>query len=224
MNLSELHDEFMFLSGREDLSDTRMSFYINSGQRYLDRLDTVRHSIGKVIKAVNAGDWYTTFQECRAIENVYMASDDDRWELTKKELGWLMLEYNKPIADLDTGAAKYYATPILRSVPQDLTSITLSKFVGETVQVDHTHFGYNGIIWMPPTDEALVVEVHGLFYTEKLNANNDQSSWRANYPDLLLMATLRAVEIFHRNTEGVNDWTKAINSEIMTLGMDFEEY
>jgi len=223
MDLSELHDEFEFLSGRTDLSDARKSFFINSGQRYLDRLDTIKHSIGKVIRTVNIGDWYLTFQECRAIEKVYVSSDTARWELDKKALDWLMLEYPEPIADIDSGDPLYYATPILRSVPQDLTSITLSKFVGEVVQVDHEHFGYSGIVWMPPSDVTLVVEVQGLFYTEKLANDEDQSSWSASYPDLLLMASFRALEIFHRNTEGVKDWTNAIAAEVITLGMDFIE-
>ena len=221
MKLSELHDEFEFLSGRTDLSDARKSFFINSGQRYLDRLDTIKHSIGKVMRTVNADDWYITFQDCRVIKEVYVSSDEERWNLTKKELGWMLLQYPEPIAEIDTGDPLYYATPILRSVPQDIASITLSKFVGEVVQVDHEHFGYSGIIWMPPTDETLVVEVQGLFYTENLSADNDQSSWSVSYPDLLIMASLRALEIFYRNTEGVKDWTGAIASEIITLGMDF---
>ena len=223
MDLSELHDEFEFLSGRTDLSGARKSFFINSGQRYLDRLDTIAQSIGKVFRTVDVGDWYITFQECRSIEKVYVASDDERWELTKKSLDWLMLEYDEPIANIDTGSPLYYATPILRSVPQDLASITLSKFVGEVVQVDHEHFGYSGIVWMPPADETLVVEVQGLFYTEKLTNDGDKSSWSVNYPDILIMAALRALEVFYRNTEGVKDWTNAINDEILTLGMDFVE-
>ena len=223
MNLEELHDEFVFLSGRTDLSDTRISFFINSGQRYLDRLDTISHSIGKVFRTINPNDWHITFQECRVVEKVYMTSDDARWELTKKSLDWLLLEFPEPIASIDTGSPLYYATPILRSVPQDLTSITLSKFVGEVVQVDHEHFGYSGIIWMAPSDATLVVEVQGLFYTEKLTNDTDQSSWSVIYPDILLMASFRAVEIFYRNTEGVRDWTNAIAAEVLTLGMDFVE-
>ena len=222
MNLSELHDEFEFLSGRKDLSDARKTFFINSGQRYLDRLDTLRHSIGKVYRTVNANDWYLTFENCRAIEAVYVADDEERWQLTKKELGWLMLEYDEPIADLDTGEPEYYATPIIRNVPLDARS-TLSRFVGETVQVDHKHFGYNGVIFMPPTDEELVVEIQGLFYSEKLSVDSDESEWSVTYPDLLLMAAFRALEVFYRNTEGVNDWTNAINMEIVTLGMDLVE-
>jgi hypothetical protein len=224
MNLGELHDEFEFLSGRYDLSDARKTFFINSGQRYLDRLDTIKHSTGKLFKVASVGSWYTTFEGCRAIQAVYVTDDEERWKLEKKELGWLMLEYEDKIAEIDTGDAKYYATPILRTIPQDKSSITLSRFVGETVQVSHKHFGYNGVVWMPPTDAKLIVEVHGLFYSHKFGkSDKDESEWSATYPDILLMAAFRAVEVFYRNTEGVNDWTKAINTEVSTLGMDLVE-
>ena len=223
MNLSELHDEFEYFSGRYDLSDARKTFFVNSGQRYLDRLDTLPKSIGKVYRTANIGDWYLVFKECRALQAVYMTNDEDRWVLEKKELGWLMLEYDDTIADLDTGAPAYYAPAILRMVPQDLVSITMSKFVGEVVQTDVKHFEYNGILWMPPTDEVVVVEVQGLFYTEKLSQDNDESFWSVMHPDLLMMAAFRALEVFYRNSEGRKDWEAAIRDEVSTLGMDMVE-
>ena len=223
MKLSEIHDEFVFFSGRTDLSDARMTMFINSGQRYLDRLDTIPKAIGKVYRTMNIGDWFLVFKECRAVKAVYMTSGEGRWLLTKKELGWLMLEYSDLIADIGTGAPKYYAPAILRMVPQDLTSITMSKFVGEVVQTHVKHFEYNGILWMPPIDETVVVEIHGLFYTEKLTTEDDESFWSVMHPDLLLMATFRALEVFYRNTEGRKDWESAIRDEVSTLGMDAVE-
>jgi len=221
MNLGELHDEFEFYSGRTDLSDARKTFLINSGQKFLDRLVTTRDSAGKVIQLANVDDWYLLFKRSRSIDSVFMSSDDDRWELEKKDLGWLMLRYNEPIADVDTGKPLYYATPILRSVPQDTGAITISKFIGETVQANHELFGYNGIIWMPPTNEKLVVEVHGLFYSEEFSVDADKSVWSESYPFILLLSAFRSLEILYRNTEGVNDWTRAIMEELDTLGKDF---
>ena len=223
MKLSELHDEFEYFSGRTDLSDGRKTMFINSGQRYLDRLDAIPKAIGKIYRTMNIGDWFLVFKECRAIKKVYMAHDEGRWKLEKKELGWLMLEYSDLIADLDTGAPTYYAPAILRMVPQDLTTITMSKFVGEAVQTDVKHLEYNGILWMPPTDETVVVEVQGLFYTEKLTNDNSESFWSVMHEDLLLMAAFRALEIFYRNTEGKKDWEAAIRDEVTTLGMDAVE-
>lgn len=223
MKLSEIHDEFQYFSGRTDLSDARMTMFVNSGQRYLDRLDEIPKSIGKIVRTVDIGDWFLTFKECRAIQEIYMTGDEGRWRLEKRELGWLMLEYSDLIADLDTGAPRYYAPAILRMIPQDLTSVTMSKFVGEVVQTSIKHFEYNGILWMPPTDETVVVEVQGLFYTEKLANDDDESFWSVMHEDLLLMAAFRALEVFYRNTEGRKDWEAAIRDEVTTLGMDAVE-
>lgn len=229
MNLGEIRQKFVDLSGREDLqnddgSDNGANFFINSGQRFLDRLDIVPKTIGKVYKTLSAGDWYATFTECRAVKEVYTMTDEARKKLTKKALGWILLEYPKPIADLDQGAPIYYGPAILREVPQNLTNITISKFVGETVQVDSTsHLTYNGIIWMPPCEESMILEIQGLFYSEALSADADLSHWASNYPDILVWAALRSLEISYRNTEGARDWKTAILEEVSTLGMDVVE-
>jgi len=76
---------------------------------------------------------------------------------------------------------------------------------------------------MPPTDETVVVEVQGLFYTEKLRADNDESFWSVMHEDLLIMAALRSLEVFYRNTEGRKDWEAAIKDEVSRLGMDAVE-
>ena len=229
MNLGEVRQKFVDLSGREDLqndddSDNGANFFIASGQRFLDRLDTVPKSIGKVFVTLTAGDWYATFQECRAVKKVYAMTSETRYELEKKALGWILLSYPEPIANIDQGTPTYYGPAILREVPQNLTNITISKFVGETVQVDTTsHLTYNGIIWMPPCEESMILEIQGLFYSEVLSADADQSHWSSNYPDILIWAALRSLEISYRNTEGAKDWKAAILEEVSTLGMDLVE-
>lgn len=231
MNLLEVRAKFIEISGRADLVvdetdyvDNGADFYINAGQRYLDRLDTTIQSVGKVYKSLAADDWYATFTECRAVKNVYITTDEYRHGLTKKEYGWMLLNYNEPIADIDTGTPTYYSPMILRDVPQNLGGITLSRFVGETIQItDHTHFGYNGIIWMPPCDEAMILEVQGLFYTEKLTVDNDKSSWSVNDPILLVMAACHELEVMYRNTAGANDWDIAIRKRVAGMGMDYVE-
>lgn len=229
MNLGEIRQKFVDLSGREDLqndddSDNGANFFINSGQRFLDRLDTVPKAVGKVYKTLSAGDWYATFQECRAVKKVYAMNDETRYALDKKALGWILLGYPKPIADIDRGTPTYYGPAILREIPQDLTDITVSKFIDETVQIDTTsHLTYNGIIWMPPCEEAMILEIQGLFYSEALSLDADQSHWSSNCPDILVWAALRSLEISYRNTEGAKDWRNAILEEVSTLGMDMVE-
>lgn len=229
MDLEEIRVAFVNRSGREDLindddSDNGADFYINAGQKLLDRMDIIPKSMAKVYETVSSGDWYKIFQHCRAVKQVYVASDEDRWALEKKDLGWMLLEYPEPIADLDTGNPLYYSPAILRVVPEESDVITMSKFVGETVQIaDTEHYTYNGILFMPPADDDFILEIHGLFYTHELSGDDDESFWSVAYPEILLMAAMYELEVMYRNTEGARDWMAAIRNEVMGLGMDMVE-
>ena len=195
MNLLDIRTKFIELSGRSDLVvdetdyvDSGANFFINAGNRWLDRLENVPKSPGKIYKRIEDGDWYTTFNDCRAVKEVYVASDEKRVEVVKKELGWLLLKYPEAIDDIDTGVPQYYATAILRMIPQSLGAITMSQFVDEIVQVDVDHTAYNGIIWMPPVDETMILEIQGLFYSETLKVDIDVNHWSINDPLILVFA------------------------------------
>ena len=40
---------------------------------------------------------------------------------------------------------------------------------------------------------------------------------------LLYMSAMRQIEVVNRNTQGVNDWTTSIQTEIQQLGFDLVE-
>jgi hypothetical protein len=227
MNLKEIRTKFVELSGRFDLVvdttdyvDNGANFFIQSGQRWLDRLENVSKSVGKVYKRIESGDWYAIFNDCRAVKKIYVADDESRWELVKKDLGWLMLEYEDAIDDIDEGNPQYYAPAILREVPQSLGAITMSKFVDENIQVQASHMLYNGIIFMPPADDTFIIEIQGLFYSEKLKVDSDINHWSINDPLILVFAALHELEESYRNTEGAKDWEAAVRSKVVGIGMD----
>ena len=227
MNLLDIRTKFIELSGRSDLVvnetdyvDSGANFFINAGNRWLDRLENVPKSPGKIYKRIENGDWFATFNDCRAVKKVYVTNDEGRKEVVKKELGWIMLEYSDTIAEIDTGTPRYYTSAILRMVPQSLGAVTMSQFVGETVQTDIEHMAYNGIIWMPPADETLILEIQGLFYSETLSVDTDINHWSINDPLILVFAALHELEESYRNTEGARDWEVAIEKKVMGLGMD----
>ena len=226
MDLSEIRAAFITRSGRNDLVtgdnvDNGANFYVNAGQNFLDRLATTPNTVAKYYASISAGAWYKTFERCRSIDSVFMADDEDRWRLDKKDLSWILIEYGGPIADLDSGDPKYYCPALLRVTPEESDVITMSKVIDETVQIDSTeHYTYNGIIFMPPADESLILEIHGAFYSHKLTDNGDESYWSVNFPEILLMGALYELEISYRNTEGAKDWLAAITLEI--AGIEFD--
>ncbi|RLI52540.1 MAG: hypothetical protein DRP09_17690, partial [Candidatus Thorarchaeota archaeon] len=82
---------------------------------------------------------------------------------------------------------------------------------------------YNGIIFWPPADKEYVIETWGLFYSPELEDDDHESYWSVTNPLVLIMAALREIEVFNRNTEGVKDWELAIRSEVSGIGKDLVE-
>jgi len=82
---------------------------------------------------------------------------------------------------------------------------------------------YNGVIFMAPTDEALVVEIVGKFYSDTLTDNDDTSYWTQNHMMTLVWAALRQLEISYRNTEGARDWQRAIEDSVSGIDKDIVE-
>jgi len=82
---------------------------------------------------------------------------------------------------------------------------------------------YNAIIIAPRTSAELYVEIGGLFYQEQLIEDEDENYWSQLHPLLLIMSASRHMEVMNRNTQGVNDWEKAISTYILGIGKDMVE-
>ena len=230
MNLLEVRQQFRVLSGRYDLvnsdgSDNGADFFIRNGQKWLDRKIDHKKSDGRVFKVVESGAYGHTFQYARAIEEVWMAKVDEnegRWQLTKKSIQDLRLAYADLPGNLDTGDPLYWAPGVFRSVTETgtLSSADFSAYSGYADVIAGDLFDYNGVLWMPPTDGQMLLEVWGKFYTEPLADDTDENYWSVNYEDVLIMAALRHVEVFNRNTQGRQDWESAISDALMDLDKD----
>jgi len=232
MNLLQIRTEFIRRSGRYDLVvdttdyvDNGANFYINSGQRFLDRLDTLPKSTGRYFRQCAAGRNYVTFPYCRAIKECWAMTSEERIRLKKIDMSDLREYYNEPVGSIETGEPAYYAPAVLRVIPES-DRLEIEDFEG---MIDYSdvmfdkHYEYNGVIFYPPPDETYVVEVWGLFYSPELSSDTDESFWSVVHPEVLLMAAMHQLEIMYRNTEGANDWLAAINLEVTGLGKDFVE-
>jgi len=126
---------------------------------------------------------------------------------------------------IDPGTATYYAPAVTRAAPETYNTPAdeLESFTGYVDVLSADHFAYNSILIAPPTDERLAVQVKGLFYSDQLVEDTDKSYWSEVHSDVLIMATMRAIEIINRNTQGVNDWNAAITEEITRIDMDLVE-
>ena len=231
MDLVTLRQKFVEISGRYDLvvnttawADNGADFYIQSGQDYLDRLETMKASVSRIFETIAADEWYVIFERCRAVQEVWCSdSDFERWELTKIDFDILRAAYNELPANLDTGDPLYYAPLALRKTPETVDELTVDYFYTTETTESYDNWTYNGIMFMPPADAAFTIEIKGLFLHPKLSADGDENFWSSVYPQALIMAACRSVEIMYRNTEGVKDWERSIAIELRGLGMDSVE-
>lgn len=229
MNLLQLRTKFRELSGRfdlvnEDFSDNGADFFINEGRKFLDRLNETQKSWGVCYRFIEIGRFSALFPYCRAIKEVWVATVEGRWQLEKKRLQDLMSEYLTGLpSSRNNGSPLYYSPCITRYIPEDATVVDLEAFVGFVEVPTGNAYEYNSIILNVPTEAKLMVQIHGLFYSMELVNDTDTNYWSDQHPLLLYMAAMRQVEITNRNTQGVNDWSSAIATEMTQLGMDLVE-
>jgi len=223
MNLGEVRAKFIALSGYEHLVkaknvDNGANFLINAGQRYLDSLQDSPKSSAWLKKDIAAGDITLTFQNTRAIEEVWLANADGRVMLAKKSLKWLREIYDKAAADETRGQPRYFA-PLVMGLAPEQADLTEDNYDDDyTYDTDGimfgSHFAYSGILFMPPADGIYTISVKAKWFSKELSEDTDETFWTVRYPEVLIQATYMALEEFHRNTEGVRDWMRVIASRV----------
>ncbi len=229
MNLLEIRQQFRTLSGRNDLVtaagvDNGADFFINAGMKWLDIQGfQTKKSVGRVFRIAAIGDFAVTFPYCRAIKEVWAATTaDGRWQLYKKDVqDFRETYYNVPSA-ITNGIVTHYTPAYLRAVPKTESTL-LSDFdaiVGYADVMAGENYEFNGIIFMPPPSVETMIEVWGKFYTEPLEDDGDNNYWSVVHPSILIAAALREVEVFNRNTQGVNDMTNTILDKLSGIDQD----
>lgn len=229
MDLLEIRQQFVKLSGRYDLATTTLEdhdtdagadFFINAGMRFLDRRFYTLKTVGRRFDEVAADSWYLTFQNCRSITEVWINDDEARWQLTKYDYDVIRRNYPGLVSAAETGPPGFYTPVWIRS--PDATDIDAQGSFFNYVKADDDGT-YNGILFVPPTDASYVIETIGHFYFEALSDNDDENYWTVSVPDTLLKAALYQLEVFYRNTEGAKDWLGALTIEGTDLEKDVVE-
>ena len=230
MNLLQMRTKFRSLSGRfdlvnEDFSDNGADFFINEGRKFLDRLDETQKSWASVYRFIEINGSSAVFPYCRAIKEVWVANaSDGRWQLEKKNLQDLIEGYLTGLPSSRTsGDPLYYSPCITRYIPEDADVTDLEAFIGYVENPTGNAHEYNAILLNAPTNEKLMADIRGLFYSMELVDDADKNYWSAVHPMLLYMASMRYIEVANRNTQGVKDWEASIFYDMKQLGMDLVE-
>ena len=228
MNLKDIRKWFVQESGRYDLvtdqdewADNGADKYINAAQRWLDRKSVHQREVARVFTLIEPEDYFIFFKDARVVQDVWVGnSTDGMRQLEKKTYAELRKIYREPLHMLDRGAPLYFAPAYIRPANENEPTFD-GRLDLMDVMVDWKT--YNGIFLLPPADQEYQVEVWGKFFSDKLIEDEDDSYWTAEDPGILIKACLRELEIFYRNTTGVNDWTRAIESDLLGVEFDFVE-
>ena len=210
MTLSEIRTRFIELSGRRDLSAGAADWYIQAGQRLLDRLPyDGKHQEAKWRFTLTAGTVEVKSSAIRAVKDVRVETTDATYYLVRMKLGELREYFGAPdgFSSVTAGNPLYYAPYSTRSI----TSIT---------EADESS---KGLFILPPPDVSYTVEVRGLFASAPLVANSDISFWTLMHPETLIQAAWYSLERFYRNKQGMEDHMTAITQDLQGLDFDVVE-
>jgi len=237
LQLSEIRQQFATLSGRHDLvadfsgddfDDNGADWFLDCGQRWLDRKATHKKMYSWYKEDITAGDYKLNFRYCTAVKEVWvMGADTDRAQLSKKDYNWMRSEYAEGASNEDQGVPKYYS-PIVLNLGPDQIALTSSDYTDEfTYDADEIlfsdtadHILYHGILFMPPSDRTLTVSVLGRFWSPPLypsKADTLKTYWTVHHPDILILAALYSLEGFYRNREGQRDYREQLVEALVDI-------
>ena len=235
MNLLQIRTQFAKISGRYDLvnpstfADAGADFYIQQGQRSLERRLNISPSIAKFYGDLTIGTYKVSVANCRAIQEVWVMNSESRTEVSK--LGdydlrgihqkYVSNMYTTPLSSMESGRPSHYYLTNLRRSPETETGVgdsaTLSSYIDTTYPFDPAN---SGIILFPRCDEAYGIEIKGLFYSPVLTTDIGTNIWSVSYPTLLIWAALRELEIMFRGSKTASSWESLIEGELIGIEKD----
>jgi len=240
MDYKDIRWKFIEVSGRYDLinpttqEDDGADFYLNAGQRYLDRLLDTGKMNARYPVIVTAGIIVVKTIGLRAVREVWAANADGKVQLIPESLQKLRTEYSEESSGIAQACPKYYAPGFFRPYPDTLASVAGMYNVEDlllfSVGPPSQHFNYNGIVIMPPPDGTYTIEILGLFYSPTLSATlaaevwtQTRSYWTEAQPDTLIAAALFKVDSLYKNVDAAKEYRALVMDDVLGLDRDTVE-
>jgi len=216
MQLIDIRKKFVELSGRYDLmdenfGDTGADFFIQAGQRFLDRranLDSIQY--GTTIYRCPP-DGYVKCPDCWLVKYVWWVRPEGNLPLK---------EIRHPVAPsflLGTKVAgpRFWVPRYTRYV-MDLAKVSSASVLAAASAFTDTEQLYQKLSLevLPHPTQPVDIMIQGRFYSPPLLEDDDYNAWSMKFPETLLKASLYQLEVFYRNTEGANDWFAALQQDL----------
>lgn len=217
MNLGEIREKFVEVSGRYDLVEDTVNYnnatsgvgadyFIQAGQRYLDRGLDNRMAVAEVVDTLSLGSYTFDFPLVRGILGVHVLHDEKWVPLQRLSYGDFLERWDK-FSEVDDGTPSTWAIEFERG--------------GDSSSIDDGDATTESTIYvMPPPDEDVSVKVLVRYSNDELSDDADTNWWSVAYPDLLVNAAQYALEVAYRNRSGQEDFRLPI--ELMLESIDHD--
>ena len=222
--LVEVREQFARHSGRFDLvtdlvtwADNGADWYIQAGQRLLDDLAGQPLEEARRFQRVPVGTYSVNFTGCRSIREVWVATATESWQLKWYDQTEFRWRYPEPWGLTGSGTPVAWTLGRIRSVPDGAVVDKFDNYAGDLVSDPVNSLG---IVWQPPTDQELQVEVVGVFSSKMLTLDGDYNFWSVRHEDLLVLAALYKLETLLGNFERQRDWLSEIQARLVGIEKD----
>ena len=221
MALLDVRKKFIELSGRFDLvvdttdyKDNGADWFINSGQKFLDRILDTGKTNARAVVTLKASKYHIPLQHCRAIFGVNLYETDGSSPVTQElNLDLMLKDYTTAQG---TKPSEY--CPSINNLAPDTYFRNLQAILKGAGDVDACHV--KGVLFNVPADKDYVADVFGLFYSAPLVEDKSESYWTQVHDDILVMSALYKLEVFYRNKSGSQDWLTNLMLDVSALDMD----
>lgn len=241
MTLGQIREQFVELSGRRDLARAtnvsgspgftkRADFFIQAATLWLDENQETERSVAHYSKDLLASGYRMLVPDSEAITAVY-AQEDAETIRVLEEISYekARRDYGKSLGQLTTGTPTYYVRGIADLGPTQLALKTTDYTSSYTYEFGDTLFAnestpgtvgryrVKSYLILPPTTSLQTITFVGKFYSKILVDDGDENYWSERRPELLIKASLRMLEGFYRNFEGVRDYDGFMASDFLGI-------
>jgi len=235
MAYKDIRQKFVEISGRYDLinpdtwEDNGADFYLNMGQRLVDRKLTSNKMFAKYPFELTIGQVIAKTLGLRSIKEVWIANVNGKTQLTYLPLNKFRNIFPEGSNLINQYTPLYYTPAVFRPFPDNLDDVT-GLYDVEDLLLGNTHYSYNGVIVMPPPDGDYTLTILGLFYSPVLSATlsagvwtQTKSYWTENEPYVLLEAALSRLATYAGNVTSAKEHKSAMDEDLLTLDFDSVE-
>ena len=204
MTLLEVRTQFVKQTGRYDLvvdatsfADDGADYYLNAGQRMLDRLLEFPKDEGEMSITLATSAISTTLTNVIAVREIAVIDDQDLTMvyLERRSMKEMRENYGNEKASLSNvtaGEPNSWTLGWLRD-----NAISASGATAVIVQGNSKK-----LITMPPADRTYTLKLAGLFGSPVLSNDTSVSFWSIQHPNTLIWASMYQLEVAYRNFEG----------------------